>query len=310
MGIGEGLLNGLLGGVAGGSSEVMRRNQSMDKEDEIGRIEALRAENQANRERAMIDYKVAKENEQRSAMSKQVNDLAGLLAAERKVTSPEVDAQAGAAANAYNGALQRGDITEQDATNAANAITEYSDRNATPDTNITTKDRVRATAELDSTKWKDVAALEGKDAALETRMKIAEMQNALGLQRMDMQTQVAVAKMEAAYSKLQNGSKDPADVQTMRFALDEINKSRSGEGKPSMSLEELLRSGLLGKSGEGSTETVKTDDSGMVLERTVTNRVKGGAGGGTKFTSRAEYDKLPVGATYTGPDGKQYKKGK
>lgn len=313
----EGVAQGLIGAVGGAGKGMAQVGEDETKAIAAKTLKEQEAEIQARRDLLLQSYKetsadnaIVRERNAKEESAGRVNERAGLIAASRKVTSPEVDAQAGAAADAYNAALQRGEITDADATNAAKAITEYSDNNAKPDTKVTTKDKVQASAELGQISWKDVASLEGKDAAQETRMKIAEMQNALGLQRMDAQTQIAIAKMDAAYSKIQSGSKDPADVQTMRFALDEINKSRADEGKPKMSLEELLRSGLLGKSGEGSTETVKTDDSGMVLERTVTNRTKGKAEDSQKFTPRAEYDKLPVGATYTGPDGKQYKKGK
>lgn len=59
MGIGEGLLTGLLGGVSGGGQEIMRRNQAMDKEEEQVRMEKMRADLIEQRERAMMDAREA-----------------------------------------------------------------------------------------------------------------------------------------------------------------------------------------------------------------------------------------------------------
>jgi hypothetical protein len=74
MGIGEGLITGLLGGVAGGAGQILQRNQQMDKEDETARLEELRARIAEDRAKALMDYKVNKEHEEETRKGGLVKD--------------------------------------------------------------------------------------------------------------------------------------------------------------------------------------------------------------------------------------------
>lgn len=56
-------LEGLLGGLVGGASQIVQRNQQMDKEDETTRLETMRSDLQLSRQKAIEDYKVAKAEE-------------------------------------------------------------------------------------------------------------------------------------------------------------------------------------------------------------------------------------------------------
>lgn len=80
---------------------------------------------------------------------------------------------------------------------------------------------------------------------------------------------------------------------------------------------ENMNTALLGKPQKASVTVEKENLDDGTTTKTTQDQVVGRSGGVVKpnnnnqrITSRAEYDKLPVGAVYIGTDGKRYVKGK
>lgn len=219
-----GLLDGLIAGVgaAAGAGAQYFGNVAMTR---------LKAEADLAKEKAIAEFRrdmdegtqIRKEGRARDARredAEQINEQAGLIAARRNVIDPEVDAQADAAAAQYNKLLSEGKITQEEANAAYAAAGEF--RNSQLESNTatpTTSDYMRARAEINPDAWKDVAVMEGKDASIETRQRIAELQQSTAFAKMDAQTQIALAKLDAAIAKGASSGTPPTQVQQIEYLI-------------------------------------------------------------------------------------------
>jgi len=303
MGIGEGLLQGILGGVAGGAGQVLQRNQMMDKEDETGRLEQLRADIQLKREKAIADYK----EQQSESKASRINERAGIIAGQRKVQPDDVSAQSDAAMGAYNDALKRGDITEEDAGKAAAAITEYSNKNLVPNTKVSIDDRLQAAMEFDPSMIKQAADHEYNKARDATANKRDDMRHEDSMKRLDAQIkaqdnqfQMSMASASRQAAALENSTARQEKSNEIAVAKLQYESNKTAYEGTLKQITELQRSGI-GKGDAQYDDLVKEATKAKIGMGSASLLLSGGASSGGKDFSwiwgEGVKDKTPDGAT-------------
>lgn len=207
------------GAIADVAGEQIKHNfaEQIREAEEQRNIRAEQRKEQTRRDGGEYDYKVGQER--RKAQANELEDAAGLLAGKRVIEDKDAVSKADAEAIRINDMLSKKKITQAQADEAYRNIEKWKDEFSTKNTEVTQDDRTQAAIQSGIISPKDAATLNNKDAAVETRMKIAELQNSAAFAKMDAQTQVALAKLDAAIAKGSASGHPPTQVQQIEYLI-------------------------------------------------------------------------------------------
>lgn len=295
-------MEGLLGGLVGGASQIVQRNQQMDKEDETTRLETMRSDLQLSRQKAIEDYKIAKSEE----MAGKVNFRAKEIASTRMTTPDEVSKQADSAAVAYGNARNKGLISQEDEAKAATAITEYSRENSVPDTKVTVDDRMQAATEFGAIPITPMATYSHQKEQDLINNKRADNQHADNIKRMDIQlaTQENNFKQSMAAAERQSAA---IENSTKRQELNAQNAAAKIQFDASKTEYEGISKQIVEMQRNGETPSPAYTDlvKGLSKAKAGMNSAYMMIGGKSESTSGGGYSSLWGAGETKQPDNKQ-----